>query len=367
MARHSRKFTPRQRTKRPLGVSITSNATPKVPHDTPIEYESRWLIKPPLSARLYQKSGLGVVTGDDGIVLSSMEVLFCNWHRHLPLPSEDWFELEVQKDSDLLAKAVVFDTARSGGELVIPCENVIEYQSSRGAFALKWKRNQSQFKSEPISHVRWFWTFDSLDWSEIFRWADEVEKLNCKSDIFIIDEEMEVTMYRVSFIEPSGSQKVWGQLSVEELENITRMWNSKIITNSGYYLPLEQKWPLNSIGVEHLSGINLRNEEGEWLENMIKGEEISRNSQLYDNLISRGLILRPGFKFGSKWRVYDDEVSKSHAPWLVQTEDEVAKTWENACLSIRLAEGVHKKWVCALEKDSSWKFMQVERWSPGKD
>ena len=79
------------------------------------------------------------------------------------------------------------------------------------------------------------------------------------------------------------------------------------------------------------------------------------------------MILRPGFTFGSRWRIYDDEVSKSHAPWLLQTEDEFAKTWESACLSIRLAEGVHKKWVCAIQSDSNWRFMQVERWSPGKD
>ena len=367
MARHARKFTPRQRTKRPLGVSITSNAAPKIPHSKPQPHELGWLISPPLSARLYQKSGLGVISGDEGIVLSPMEVLFCNWHRHLPLPSEDWFESEIKNDSNLLAKAVIFDTARSGGELVIPCANVPNHASSKGAFALKWKRNQSQFKTEPISHVRWFWTFETLDWYEIYNWADEVEKLNCKCDIFIIDEEMEVTMYRVSFIEPSGSQKVWNELDDGEIENITNMWGSKIKTDSGFFMPLVNNWPLSSIGVEHLSGINLRDEEGIWLDAMINGEELPKSSLLYDNLVNRGLILRPGFKFGSRWRIYDDKVSKSHAPWLLQTEDQVAKTWESACLSIRLAEGVHKKWICAIENESSWRFMQVERWSPGKD
>ena len=368
MARHARKFTPRQRTKRPLGISITSNAAPKAPHDKPIMHESGWLIKPPLSARLFQKSGLGVpLRGEDGIILSPMEILFCNWHRHLPLPSDDWFENEIDKDSDLLAKAVIFDTARSGGEIVIPCSNILDHQLSTGLFALKWKRNQSQFKSEPVSHVRWFWTFENLDWNEIFNWAEQVEKLNCKCDIFIIDEEMEVTMYRVSFIEPIGSQKVWNELTNNEIELISKMWDSKIETKSGYHMPIVKGWPLNSIGVEHLSGINLRKEEGIWLEKMINNEDIPKESRLYDDLINRGLILRPGFKFGSRWRIYDDEVSKSHAPWLLQTEDELAKTWESACLSIRLAEGVHKKWVCAIQSDSNWRFMQVERWSPGKD
>ena len=100
---------------------------------------------------------------------------------------------------------------------------------------------------------------------------------------------------------------------------------------------------------------------------MIEGFEHSNEIKLFDDLVNRGLILRPGFKFGSKWRAYDDDVSLSHAPWLIQTKLEVARTWENVCLSVRLAEGVHKKWLYALEDNAVWKFIQLERWSSGRD
>ena len=72
MARHSRKFKPRQRTKRTLGESITSNSAPKIAHEKPILNETGWVIKPPLSSRLYQKSGLGVLSSDEEIILSPM-------------------------------------------------------------------------------------------------------------------------------------------------------------------------------------------------------------------------------------------------------------------------------------------------------
>ena len=98
----------------------------------------------------------------------------------------------------------------------------------------------------------------------------------------------------------------------------------------------------------------MRFEESIWLENMIKNDEQSDEIKLFDDLVNRGLILRPVFKFGSKRRVYDDDVSLSHAPWLIQTKFEVARTWENVCLSVRLAEGVHKNWVYALKNGSSW-------------
>ncbi len=367
MARHSRKFKPRQRTKRTLGESITSNSAPKIAHEKPILNESGWVIKPPLSSRLYQKSGLGVLSSDEEIILSPMEILFCNWHRHVPLPDENWFENELKKDSDLLAKAVVFDNARSGGELVIPCNNVPNINSVEHSFAFKWKRNMSHFNSTPVSQIRWFWTFDELNWDDITEWASAVQSSGYSSDIYVIDDEMEVTMYRISFVEPTGNQKIWNDLKDIEKKYIEDLWNSRVKTESGIYLKSTEKWPLPSIGVEHLSGINLRFEESRWLENMIKNDEHSDEIKLFDNLVNRGLILRPGFKFGSKWRVYDDEVSLSHAPWLIQTKFEVARTWENVCLSVRLAEGVHKKWVYALNNGTSWKFVQLERWSPGRD
>ena len=100
---------------------------------------------------------------------------------------------------------------------------------------------------------------------------------------------------------------------------------------------------------------------------MIEGCEHTKEIKLYNYIVNRGLILRPAFKFDTKCRAYDDDVSLSHAPWLIQTKLEVARTWENVCLSVRLAEGVHKKWLYALEDNTVWKFIQLERWSSGRD
>jgi len=77
-------------------------------------------------------------------------------------------------------------------------------------------------------------------------------------------------------------------------------------------------------------------------------------------------VLRPGFKYGCKWRVYDDEVAKSHAPWLLQPLAEAPQSWENMCLSVRLSEGVHKKWICGINDNNDWRFLNVKRWLPGR-
>ena len=88
---------------------------------------------------------------------------------------------------------------------------------------------------------------------------------------------------------------------------------------------------------------------------------------LFAHLMAKGLIIRPGFKFGCRWRVYDGAVEKSHAPWLVQTESDAPSTWEGVCLSVRLAEGVHKSWVCIIGQQDTWNCLQIKRWLPGKN
>ena len=83
--------------------------------------------------------------------------------------------------------------------------------------------------------------------------------------------------------------------------------------------------------------------------------------------MSRGVLLRPGFKFGSRWRVYETPVGVAHAPWLVQPVDYAPLTWEGACLAVRLSEGVNKTWLCAQYSQNQWHYLHMQRWLPGRN
>jgi tRNA splicing endonuclease len=75
--------------------------------------------------------------------------------------------------------------------------------------------------------------------------------------------------------------------------------------------------------------------------------------------------MRPGFKYGCRWRVYSTSVEEDHAPWLMQMEQDAPSNWEGVCLSVRLAEGVNKGWVIAIKR-SSWNFLVISRHLPGR-
>ncbi len=369
MGRHKRTFTPRARTTRPLGTSLSPNQAPSIPLAPPVKKGDGWYIEPPLASRLYQKSALGRTDRDGGIFLTHEEILFCHWHRHLPLPDDDWFSTTVRQDPELVARSVAFDVARSGGELVIPVSNIAEKRgliASETTWALRWDREQNFTKEQPVAHVRWAWTTDDVDWIEMEQWTRDVTKNGRLAELFVVDEELDVTMYRLSFSTIEGDQKTWDQLKEADVEVLASYWETRIDRGDGWYIPLNTPWPWPSLGVEHISGRHLRSEEGRWLAQMLNQAPISEDLRLFDDLITRGVVLRPGFKYGSQWRIYDAAVGEAHAPWLLMPVERAPITWNAACLSVRLAEGVNKIWVCAFAMDQTWSYLQVQRWLPGR-
>ena len=369
MARQNRKFTPRQRTTRPLGIPLTINQPPSQSLLPPSSRDGSWYIDPPLSSRLYQKSGLGKMQSNESIRLTSEEILFCHWHRHVPLPSENWFRDAVKDDSDVVARGIVFDTARSGGEILIPVENIPSkwgVEVLKSTWAMRWNREQIFSKEPPVAHVRWAWTTDQVDWVEMLDWTNAVQSQGMTAEFFVIDEEMDVTMYLLDISQPSGEQRLWSSFSNEDKQHLANLWADRIARGTGWYIPGLDSWPWESIGVEHLSGRHLREEEGKWINALLSDSKIPSELELFNDLMLRGVLLRPGFKFGSRWRVYDTPVGDAHAPWLVQPVEFAPETWEAACLAVRLSEGVNKSWLCALPWKGKWSFLKMQRWLPGR-
>ena len=310
-----RKSKPRSRNSRPIGLSSENSPTKK--NQIPTRYEDGWLIIEPVASRLYQKSAIGVPT-TGGIKVNDEELLFCHWHRHIPLP-EGWLDEKLEKDADFVYQVVAYDTIRSSGEKLVQstdCWNL-------------WTRENHPSNSRPSSKVKWYQSRDEFQIQDIITWIDSIDS-DLNAEIAIVDEEMDVTMYRVSIVNPMGN------LTPSTKDNHP------------------------NLGIEHLSRKFYRKEELDWINN-----EQSEVSNLFDELNNRGLMVRPGFKYGCRWRVYSTPIEDDHAPWLMQMLQDVSKNWEGVCLSVRLAEGVNKRWVIAFN-DGKWRFIQFRRHLPGR-
>lgn len=367
MARQNRRYKPRVRSTRPIGPDVVKELPGKKPFQRPTFDGKNWTLKPPLATRLFEKSAIGRRNSDGTISLTSAEVLYCHWHRSVPLPSLDWLEKEFERNPNLLNEAVILDIGRRGGEMVVPSEN-LEIDTPFSSWGVRWGNNQNRFKEPCQAYVKMASTNDEFSWNDVFDWCIQSSKNNVLAELYVIDDELHVTGYRVDMIQPEGSNKRWTELSEKSQQFVEECWAKKRVLEKGAYLPYDGDWPWSQIGFDHMSGRVLRGEEFEYVQTCLD-DKISSDSDivLMDDLLSRGLLVRPGFKFGCKWRVYDGDLEESHAPWLIQPVQHASTTWEGVCLSIRLAEGVHKEWVCAIYSDNRWNYLRIKRWLPKRN
>lgn len=358
MARRERTYTPRIRTTRPLGSSLTSNSPPSTPIESPKLLDGQWYLPAPLSQRLHQKSGLGTLTRDGGVFLTPEEIMFCHWYRHVPLPQGDgWVSEQMEHDSSFLSKSIAMDIMRNGGEIVVPSVHLRQRFPNlpSATWAMRWERHLSWKKEQAFSQIRVHHTNDYLDWYELNQWVVDVIDQGQIPELCIMDDELDVTVYCLSHVWPEGNQQKLEHLSDSQNIEIQKLLNDGVASEDGHFISGEETWPLPAIGVPHLSGRYLRFEEFE----LLSGRPVT--DSLYATLIHHGLLLRPGFKYGCQWRAYEKEIEAEHAPWLIQPIELAATSWEGVCLAVRLAEGVNKRWLCALRPQDEWMFLNIQR------
>ena len=320
-------------------------------HDRPKSASGGWSIEAPVSSRLYQKSAIGKPQSDESILLLGEEVLFCHWHRHIPLPHDDWLNESIKQDAQLLARATAFEQIRAGGERLVPVQHV-SLPHHPDTWALRWSRDKHPSNAEPDAEVCWVSFGDSLNLDHWIDWAIHVESKGRIPELALVDDEYEVTIYQLEMVEflksaPDYSTKLENEIP---MTNVNGLW---------YTVHRSENW--NGLGIEQFSGRVLRDEEFE-----IISENGEDNQSLLNLLHSHGLTVRSGFRYGTKWRLYEKSVEHSHAPWLMDIEGEAPENFRSLCLLVRLAEGVHKRWVYARFLNGVWQFLSFRRWLPGR-
>ena len=212
-----RDLRPRPRPQRPLGHR------PEGPRDRwapPVPHQGGWAVPAKLGQRLYEKSKLGRLDGDGNLVLSSEEVLFCHWNRHVSLPSEAWLEEELEGDPNLLQRAVILDVDGSGGEILV----INDADTPR--WGLRWSRHaKPPAPAEAVAD--WSTAAANVDWSTLLSDAHLDDAQGRLSEWYIIDEEFDVTMYHVHPVAFSGALTPWSQLEEQQRDGLRHAWSVK--------------------------------------------------------------------------------------------------------------------------------------------
>ena len=339
----------------------------------PVPRQGLWAVLGGTANRLWERGCFGQPTRD-GILLTAAEVLNAHRLRGLPLPHDNWLAEMLLEHPELLFECEILDALRFPGEKIVLAENLRAANAvllDSRSWALRWSRNTMPKDAEPVAEIRWMRAKDEIDWNQLAEWTLNVETGGRIPELLIVDDEHGVVTYRCQLHDPSGAlQNPFRELTNSERRTISHAWADSIETDGGYWLDIARnEWPIHGIGINLENGVWISDVESRIVSRIVNPTmpnatgETGIFVEIVSDLLKRGLAIRPGFKYGTRWRVYEGLVGGEHAPWLIVPQDEAPADWGKACLAARLAAGVNKFWLFAIEPQGNgkWQYLAIER------
>ncbi|WP_290624692.1 tRNA-intron lyase [Archaeoglobus sp. UBA230] len=197
----------------------------------------------------------------------------------------------------------------------------------------------------------------------------ELAKVAMKFNDFrlaVVDEESEITYYRVYQPEIVGGQR-------EELPKIKAiLMKDRVLTQnteifSRYFYGSEKGEMvalslIESVYLAEKGALKLINADKNELLRRAREVEVNfdRKYEVYRDLKSRNLVVKTGFKFGSDFRAYkkvEDVNDLPHSEYLVDIADDRDLRLSEVARAVRLAQNVRKKMVFAYDEG----YLCIER------
>lgn len=198
---------------------------------------------------------------------------------------------------------------------------------------IRFRRSPSEEYSEPFLVIR---EDDSIEWADLVQKGD--------FNFLIIDDEFDLTAYTLRRIDPVGENR----FMIEE--NVKQKGTSELLFDRDSFPDWVGadfgRWKyLNRYERAHILGNSNKDSVTEQL--------------VYDDLISRGFILRTGFKYGSNFRIYSGDM-ESHAEFLVHVFPDIEQ-WYRISRAVRVAHAVRKKMIFCGKVDDGIMYLKIER------
>lgn len=222
----------------------------------------------------------------------------------------------------------------------------------------------------------------------IFRIDDLLKQLKATKNIRkefaigIVDEEGDLTYYEVDKAEPKAKNEIKTKQKKGKgvfLEDRVMVWDEKLakkLRENGFYgkeisnalqLSLvESAYLMENNKLEIKSAKTKRKLTLKGFEILAKKvqKDFNLRFKAYNALKKRGLIVKTGFKYGTHFRVYDDDPDSTHAPFLVHAVPKNYECfWQDVSRAVRLAHGVRKYMLFAVIKDKI-EFIRIGRMRP---
>ena len=358
--------------------------------------DSHVIIDDPKSgSRLYNRGTYGTPMSGGGLKLELIEGFYLLENEKIRIVRNDHdLDLErllthiTKREPTFEIKYIVYRDLRQRGHLVKP-SNVTDFviydtttDDGTGISTGSGKKH-IKYWSQAVSERA---QFNIAELSEQISTAKGTRK---GLVIAVVDEEGDLTYYRVETAKPKGRlkhklDKVQDTPGTAVLvEDRVMLWEPGLIAalratgffgkvvGSSLQLALTESVYLMDKGVFDIrlarTKRKLKIDQFMRIARKIQ-PDFDRRLVVYRELKSRDLIVKTGFKYGTHFRVYEGDPENEHSEFLVHSVPrDFVSSWEEISRAVRLAQGVRKQMLFARildEKKSKVEYINIERIKP---
>ena len=314
-------------------------------------------------SQLYNRGNYGYPLSGGGLELDLIEALYLLESKRLEVVSDGrnmTFEELFSYSSSILENFdilyLVYRDIRSRGFIV---------RAESGTFDLSvFPRGMTMSNSRPIYMVRAVSERTAFDIATYTGEVSETENRGKELLYGVVDEEGDVTYYKMSHRDPKGNvppgdkvERTQGVL-IRDRIFVFDPNDSMVLRDSGYYgKMIENVLQMSLIEACYLvkrKEITVYSSQTGKKISLTALKEFGRQTQdefdlrlrAYTDARSRGLVVKTGFKYGTHFRAYEDSPDDSHARYLFHVVDASNRTmWPEISRAVRLSGGVKKEFL----------------------
>jgi tRNA-intron endonuclease, archaea type len=294
--------------------------------------------------------------------------------RALPWPT--LFRRAVKADREFAVRYLVYRDLRQRGYVVRASAPPVDFSVlPRGGTLHK---TPSRFWVEALSER------EPFDLARLFDLAERAQSAKKQLLLALVDEESDLTYYRVRRPSPNGAlparplpAPAEGWLSVDRVTVHDPAAVEELGRNLAYGSRVGGRLELSLLEAAYLvaSG-QLRLKETPSGRDVPLDRLVARAHRLdpgfrerlaaYRDLRARQLVVKTGFKYGAHFRAYPRNPEHAHARYLIQAVPEShTSRWPTIAGGVRVAQGVRKEFLLAgVGATEEVRFLSLERIRP---
>ncbi len=339
---------------------------------------------PAEASQVYAKGYFGTPAPDGGLALDRFETVYLAEMERLALADRNggavaWpiaYRRAVRSDPEFPVRYLVYRDLRQRGYVVRANPPPVAFGVlPRGGVLHK---TPSRYWVEAISERS---PFDLARVFDLARRAQSAKKLLL---LGVVDEESDLTYYRVRRPSPNGALPAtplrrptegWlseDRVTVHEPDAVAELgkalaYGSRVGNRLELSL-LEAAYLVESGQLSLKDAASGRTVPAERLARRARRLDPKFGERLaaYRELRGRQLVVKTGFKYGAHFRAYPRNPEHAHARYLVQAVPAThVAAWPEVAGSVRVAQGVRKEFVvAAVDPAAKVEFLSLERVRP---